>query len=141
MMPAQRGAVDVLAPAPALADLLTENPGNPGVAATAVAAAASAVVGADVAVLVATDAGWSLLAGREPVVEPGERDGVVRAGPVALVWRPREPLSAEAGRTLRQAVVWLGLAVERAAAADGAAQATAETAVISDVVARLLSVR
>lgn len=145
MMPSQRGPAEVLprtGTQSALAAVLAELPDDPRAAATAVADAASTDLGTDVTVCVAADGGWSPLAGPRPVQEPDDSlGGLVRAGDVALAWDPAVRPAPDACLALRQAAGWLALATAREDAVIGAAEAAAETAVIRDVVARLLSVR
>ncbi|HEY0447806.1 helix-turn-helix domain-containing protein [Actinophytocola sp.] len=150
MTPSQRSSVTVLRPIehrPAgrgLADLLADLPEDLPTAAAAVAAAAAHETGTDLAVGVRQRGDWTILAGTSPIGPPdpdGRADGVVRAGPVALTWDPSVAVAPAVRRVLRQAAVWLALAVERDDVVVGAAEAAAETAVIRDVVARLLSVR
>jgi len=58
-----------------------------------------------------------------------------------LHWDPSRAVPAGVRSLLHRAAVWLTLAVSRDAARDGAVAEAAETAVVRDVVERLLSVR
>jgi sugar diacid utilization regulator/putative methionine-R-sulfoxide reductase with GAF domain len=58
-----------------------------------------------------------------------------------LHWDPSRAVPASVRSLLHRAAVWLTLAVARDAARDGAVAEAAETAVVRDVVERLLSVR
>ncbi|WP_300008732.1 helix-turn-helix domain-containing protein [Pseudonocardia sp.] len=60
---------------------------------------------------------------------------------IELHWDPARPVPSATRSLLRRAGVWLTLAAARDEARDGAAAEAAETAVVRDVVERLLSVR
>jgi sugar diacid utilization regulator/GAF domain-containing protein len=125
--------------------------GMPAASATAeLAAVASRLVGTSVAIGYESGGEWSLLPGTPSLAGPSptvirrrihRQAGAVQAGGIALVWDPVALVGAALRRRLQQACVWVALAIERDDASQGADQAMAETTVIRDVVAQLLSVR
>ena len=122
MTPAARGAPDVLAapdrgdPAAVLGRLLERVPPDAAEAQVELTALASRLVGAEVTAHLVGDA-------------------------VELRWDPAVPAPSAAAALLRRAAVWLTLAAARDAARAGALAEAAETAVVRDVVERLLTVR
>ena len=130
MEPLGVDAAPALVPAPRVGcpvqDLLTTVPADPAAAVTAVARAASEIVGGPVSVSPDGDVG-------------GPRS--VRSGRVVLSWTLECPRVPPARRQLlEQACVWLRLVLERDHAATALEDAAAETAIVTDVVEALLSV-
>jgi sugar diacid utilization regulator/putative methionine-R-sulfoxide reductase with GAF domain len=124
-----------------LAQLVTNVPGDPGLAATQLASAAWVRLGAPVAVVVGEGADARTVAGDPSLTHDVVGDhGVIRRGCVALVLPHDGDVDSQAIEQLTQAATWLAAAVERDRASSSAASANEEAAVVREVVGQLLSV-
>lgn len=131
-------------------DVLATVPTTAGSGALALADTAARSIGTPVTVLSECQGSWTVVAGPGPSPmlsdaqlrgRAAHHAGAVRAGRAALLWDGDIGVHASLRSSLIRACVWLTLATERDEAGDGARRSVAETQVVRDVLARLLSVR